>query len=56
MVILHGLVTGFRLVDSGGSTNGYGAGNNTKLYVPNWSAFTVNTRKSTTDILIDKNA
>ena len=38
----------------GGFANGYGGGNNTRSYVSGWSAFTINTRTSTTQTTFDK--
>ena len=38
----------------GGFANGYGGGNNDRSYVPGWSAFTVNTRTSTSQTTFDK--
>ena len=42
-------------LNAGGATNGYGGGNNTQSYVPGYSAFTVNTRTSTSATTFDKN-
>jgi hypothetical protein len=38
----------------GGFANGYGAGDNSQSYVPGWSAFTINTRTSTSQTTFDK--
>ena len=41
-------------LNSGGSANGIGGGNNGRSYIPGYSAFTINMRSSTTQTTFDK--